>query len=238
MQTWTAYFTSKCLDSLQITFFWAQIQAQRNRIEQKQPQKRVLVFAQRAQAKLLITFVQEKKTHICHKNIVLEAFWAVNTHVNKFQPCHFHITKPLSFIQNNNQMYCMYTKGETVTGCCIMLFFTRWGIYFCVRAALLQTKCVWQWWEEGGVCGGGAGVAGVWPPVWGCKQRAGGLGMEQRICIDCFCASELFSHCRRCLDQLRGKLRHLHREAFSSCFNPFIYFFIPPPPMLFIFFSQ
>lgn len=61
-------------------------------------------------------------------------------------------------------------------------------------------------------CGGGCGG---WLPVWDSEQRAGGLGMEQRICIDCFCASELFSRCQSCLHQLRGKLQHLHREAFS-----------------------
>lgn len=51
--------------------------------------------------------------------------------------------------------------------------------------------------------------------MWDSEQRAGGLGMEQRICIDCFCASELFSRCQSCLHQLRGKLQHLHQEAFS-----------------------
>lgn len=61
-------------------------------------------------------------------------------------------------------------------------------------------------------CGGGCGGC---LPVWDSEQRAGGLGMEQRICIDCFCASELFSRCQSCLHQLRGKLQHLHREAFS-----------------------
>lgn len=61
-------------------------------------------------------------------------------------------------------------------------------------------------------CDGGCGGC---LPVWDSEQRAGGLGMEQRICIDCFCASELFSRCQSCLHQLRGKLQHLHREAFS-----------------------
>ena len=64
--------------------------------------------------------------------------------------------------------------------------------------------------------GGGGGCL----PVWDSEQRAGGLGMEQRICIDCFCASELFSCCQSCLHQLRGKLQHLHQEAFT-----FLYFF-------------
>lgn len=64
--------------------------------------------------------------------------------------------------------------------------------------------------------GGGWGCL----PVWDSEQRAGGLWMEQRICIDCFCASELFSRCQSCLYQLRGKLQHLHREAFS--FLPFL----------------
>lgn len=68
-------------------------------------------------------------------------------------------------------------------------------------------------------CGGGCGGC---LPVWDSEQRAGGLGMEQRICIDCFCASELFSRCQSCLHQLRGKLQHLHREAFS--FLPFYFF--------------
>lgn len=64
-------------------------------------------------------------------------------------------------------------------------------------------------------------------PVWDSEQRAGGLGMEQRICIDCFCASELFSRCQSCLYQLRGKLQHLHQEAFSFSFlNLFIYLFL------------
>lgn len=61
-------------------------------------------------------------------------------------------------------------------------------------------------------CDGGCGGC---LPVWDSEQRAGGLGMEQRICIDCFCASELFSRCQSCLHQLRGKLQHLHQEAFS-----------------------
>lgn len=61
-------------------------------------------------------------------------------------------------------------------------------------------------------CGGGCGGC---LPVWDLEQRAGGLGMEQRICIDCFCASELFSRCQSCLHQLRGKLQHLHQEVFS-----------------------
>lgn len=61
--------------------------------------------------------------------------------------------------------------------------------------------------------------------MWDSEQRAGGLGMEQRICIDCFCASELFSRCQSCLHQLRGKLQQLHQEAFSflSIFFKFIY---------------
>lgn len=69
-------------------------------------------------------------------------------------------------------------------------------------------------------CDGGCGGC---LPVWDSEQRAGGLGMEQRICIDCFCASELLSRCQSCLHQLRGKLQHLHREAFSFLF--FLFFF-------------
>lgn len=56
-------------------------------------------------------------------------------------------------------------------------------------------------------------------PVCDSEQRAGGPGMEQRICIDCFCASELFSHCQSCLHQLRGKLLHLHQEVFTFPFK-------------------
>lgn len=79
-----------------------------------------------------------------------------------------------------------------------------------------------------GDCDGGCGGC---LPVWDSEQRAGGLGMEQRICIDCFCASELFSRCQSCLYQLRGKLQHLHREAFSFLSfyffpNVFISFFL------------
>lgn len=72
--------------------------------------------------------------------------------------------------------------------------------------------------------GGGGGCL----PVCDSEQRAGGLGMEQRICIDCFCASELFSRCQSCLHQLRGKLQHLHQEAFSFLLKKkkSIYFFI------------
>lgn len=70
--------------------------------------------------------------------------------------------------------------------------------------------------------GGGGGCL----PVWDSEQRAGGLGMEQRICIDCFCASELFSRCQSCLHQLRGKLQHLHREAFSFLFLIYLYIYL------------
>lgn len=63
-------------------------------------------------------------------------------------------------------------------------------------------------------------------PVCDSEQRAGGPGMEQRICIDCFCASELFSHCQSCLHQLRGKLLHLHQEVFTFPFKKKIYLFI------------
>lgn len=71
-------------------------------------------------------------------------------------------------------------------------------------------------------CDGGCGGC---LPVWDSEQRAGGLGMEQRICIDCFCASELFSRCQSCLHQLRGKLQHLHREAFSFL-SFYVFFFL------------
>lgn len=68
-------------------------------------------------------------------------------------------------------------------------------------------------------------VGGGCLPVCDSEQRAGGLGMEQRICIDCFCASELFSRCQSCLHQLRGKLQHLHQEAFSFLFKKNLFFF-------------
>ena len=92
----------------------------------------------------------------------------------------------------------------------------------CVCVFAYVSLCVHMYSDCDG--GGGGGCL----PVWDSEQRAGGLGMEQRICIDCFCASELFSRCQSCLHQLRGKLQHLHREAFSFLsffFNLFIYFF-------------
>lgn len=78
----------------------------------------------------------------------------------------------------------------------------------CVCASLCAHTC------SGGKRGGGGCL-----PVRDSEQRAGGLGMEQRICIDCFCASELFSHCQSCLHQLRGKLLHLHQEVFTFSFK-------------------
>lgn len=78
------------------------------------------------------------------------------------------------------------------------------GMRVCARASLCAHTC------SGGEHGGGGCL-----PVRDSEQRAGGLGMEQRICIDCFCASELFSHCQSCLHQLRGKLLHLHQEVFT-----------------------
>lgn len=114
-----------------------------------------------------------------------------------------------------------------------MTVFTRW-----VRVMLGMLKKLWYVTQEGCVCvfacvslcvhmysdcdGGGGGCL----PVWDSEQRAGGLGMEQRICIDCFCASELFSRCQSCLHQLRGKLQHLHREAFSFLFLIYLYIYL------------